>query len=316
MLKKYFLYLLAIGLVTCSFTPLSGQPTAALAVEKQSTSQTSQAEQLKLLESAIVPTTAQDTVELWAKAVQMRNGALQYALFTQNAKLGVKAPLESFHWVTGASSPWVEQYRIERLQVENEQPHEQVFQVEFDLVTSKGTYGTDQAKVTVVQQGHQWFIQGLGPVSEKSVGIWNTPESINEKSIEDSFTLMKTYDSPMGYRIQLPEKAMSQLKLESAACTNEEGNPPCLHLYFKDTTAKKDVMLATVIRLSKEQEKLPYYLEHPFIKKLGENKLGTYYSLFPSEHQYAGEEESEQGKAWSALLELLQTRMAHFNLMP
>lgn len=68
-----------------------------------------------MLESAIVPTSSQETVQLWAKAVKNRNGALQYALFTENTKQGSKASFTHFHWVTGASSPWVETFQITHL---------------------------------------------------------------------------------------------------------------------------------------------------------------------------------------------------------
>lgn len=296
---------LVLGLTTYSLTPLAEQPSVALAGENQTASATSLQEQLRMLEASIVPQTAEETVQLWAKAVQMRSGALQYALFTEQAKLGAKQSFESFHWVTGASSPWVEGYRI----VSGPETAKDKYEVEFELMTSTGKYGTDRAVVGVAKVGNQWFIQSVAPASEKSVGIWNTPESINEPAIEKNFITMKAYDSTIGYRILLPQTVMDKIKIEQSTCKNEEGNPPCVHFSYKDTVAKTEVPLGTVIRLSKEQEKLPYYQEHPFIKKIGENKQGIFYAMYPSEHPYAGKEESAEGKEWLKVLEALQSRI-------
>lgn len=311
---------LAIGVTAYSAASIAQQPAnAAAAVEKPAeAAQSTLAEQLKMLESGIVPTSPYETVQTWAKAVKMRNGALQYALFTEQARLGLKTPMESFHWVTGTSSPWVEGFTVTSItedKADSGQAQAQAqtktlkFQVDFDLVTSTGKFGTDRAIIGVTQKGDQWFIESVAPASEKSVGIWNTPESLNDQNIEKTFETMKAYDSTLGYRILLPEKAMSKLKIEQSTCANEEGNPPCLNFFYKDPAAKKDVLLATVVRLSKEQEKLPYYQEHPFLTKLGKNKAGAFYSLYPSEHQYAGAEDSEQGREWMQLLELLQQRI-------
>ncbi|MCM3080562.1 hypothetical protein [Brevibacillus invocatus] len=313
MLKKSLLFgvVLVVGITSYTYTTsFAQQPATSVAVEKSATEEAVLLERLQMLENAIVPTTAEATVDMWAKAVQERNGALQYALLTENAKLGSKRSFESFHWVTGASSPWVENYTITSLPANEEQPQEQRFQVEFELVTSTGKTGKDQAFVGVVKQGQKWLIQSFGPVSEKAVGIWNTPESINEQSIENNFEDMKKVESNLGYTIQLPQNVLQKIKIEESSCKNEEGNPPCLNFFYKDMVTKQDVILASVIRLSKEQEKSDYYAGHPFLKKIGENHQGAFYSIIPSEHQYAGKEESVQGKEWSQLMEMLQVRMS------
>jgi hypothetical protein len=313
MLKKSLLIgaALAVGITSYTYTnAIAQQPATLVAVEMSTKEEALLQERLKMLESAIVPTTAEATIDMWAKAVQGRNGALQYALFTENAKLGAKQSFESFRWVTGSSSPWVEGYTITSLPPDEEHLLEQRFQVDFDLFTSSGKAGKDQAFVGVVKQGQQWLIQSLGPASEKSVGIWNTLESINEQSIVNNFEDMKTVESKLGYMIQLPTNVMEKIKIEESTCKKEEGNPPCLHFSYKDTATKQDVVLASVIRLSKEQANSAYYKEHPFLIKLGENKQGVFYSIIPSENQYAGKEESVQGKEWSQLMEMLQVRMS------
>ncbi|MED1725585.1 hypothetical protein ACWKW1_10055 [Brevibacillus parabrevis] len=314
MLKKIIVLgsALAIGVTAYSVVTIVQQPSSAAAVEKPAVVQSSVSEQLKMLESGIIPTSAYDTAQTWAKAVKLRNGALQYALLTEQARSGLKAPLENAHWVTGASSPWVEGFTVASITDDSAgsgQNQKLKYQVDFDLVTSTGKFGTDRAILVVSQQGDQWFVESVAPASDKSVGIWNTPESLNDQNIEKTFEAMKAYDSKLGYRILLPEKVMSKLKIVEATLPNEEGNPSSVQFYYKDTAAKKDVPLATVVRLTKEQAKLPYYQEHPFLTKIGENKEGVFYSLYPSEHQYAGNEESEQGREWMQLLEMLQARI-------
>ena len=176
MLQKSILLgsVLAVSLMTYSFATTGPIETTPVQSNVQVEEEDSITQQLRMLESGIVPTSPEETIELWAKGVKMRNGALQYALFTEDSRVGMKKSMEEFNWVTGASSPWVEGYKIMKLE-------DGKYQVEFDLATSTGKFGPDQAVLSVVQQGDQWFIQSLGPATEKSAGIWNTPDSINEQ---------------------------------------------------------------------------------------------------------------------------------------
>ncbi|RNB78406.1 hypothetical protein [Brevibacillus panacihumi] len=298
MLKKFtMLGILALSLMV--------QPFAAQTHAAQN-DQEALAKQLSMLESGIVPTTAAETVHTWARAVTERNGALQYALLSENAKQSVKASFSQFGWVTGASSPWAETFQITSLPDRSEQG-DLMYQVDFDVYTSDKS-GKDRAIVTVSPKGKKWFVEAVAPADENVIGIWNTPESINEPNVEKTMKQMKAYTTAMGYSLSLPADVTGKIVLEQGTCSNEEGNPPCAHFLYQDKAGKKEPLL-TVIRLSKEQEKREYYQEHPFLQKIGEGKNGSYYWMTPSEHPYAGNEYSEAGLEWSLLVEMLIERV-------
>ncbi|MFD2446486.1 hypothetical protein ACFSO7_21210 [Bacillus sp. CGMCC 1.16607] len=305
MLKKSMILgvALALGLTTASYTASSQTNPKTVEVKKE-VKKTSMEEQLEMLEKAIVPTNPDDTIATWAKAVKNRNGALQYAMFTQNVKNGIKKSFEQFHWVSGASSPWVDQYTVISKKENKDKTLQYV--VEFELATSFGI-GKDQAIVTLVKQGEQWFIKSLAPASEKSVGIWNTPESINESSFTKNMVEINSYDSKLGYQIKIPKKVTTKLSFKESTCENEEGKPSCTKIFYKD--GKNEVSLISIIRLTKEQEKSSYYLIHPFIKKVGETKDFGFYYTFPSEHPYGEKENTTQGKEWTSLLGTLKERV-------
>ena len=73
---------------------------------------TSIEERLNMLELSLVSETPKEIINRFAQAVKTRNGALQYALFSSDARVGLTAEFEHSHWVTGVSSPWVETYKI------------------------------------------------------------------------------------------------------------------------------------------------------------------------------------------------------------
>lgn len=314
MFKKTLLLgsVLALGFFATPDATAAQQTANPQVLQENSAEHDLMVEQVKMLERAIVPTSPEETVQLWAKAVKNRNGALQYALFTENAKQGSKASFTHFHWVTGASSPWVETFQIKHLS-ENSEDGNPRYQIDFDLYTSTGKAGKDQAVVTVAKMGEQWYVQAIAPASDQAIGIWNTPESINEQNVENSLTAMQTYESKIGYSVPLPADVMNKVKIEQATCSNEEGNPPCIHFFYQDSSGKQALLL-TIIRLSGEQEKHDYYQSHPFLHKLGEGKSGSFFWIAPSEHPYAGNEDSLQGQEWSSLLEVLKERITRSSL--
>ena len=62
----------------------------------------------------ISPDSADKAVNMYAKAVKERKGAVQYALFSDTLKKAKKATFEELNWVTGVSSPWVTDYQIKK----------------------------------------------------------------------------------------------------------------------------------------------------------------------------------------------------------
>ncbi|PLS15931.1 hypothetical protein CVD28_19505 [Bacillus sp. M6-12] len=180
-MKKSLIMATAItlgGLSSVSYAAVSDQkPVVNQETEVQTAAKTSAEEQLALLQRDLVPSNPKETVILWAKAVKNRNGALQYALSTDNTKAILKKPFETYHWVTGVSSPWVEKSKI--VDKKKISSTEIEYKVQFELATSSGSAGIDSAIVVVEKKDYQWYISRVAPASEKTIGIWNTPESIN-----------------------------------------------------------------------------------------------------------------------------------------
>jgi hypothetical protein len=117
---------------------------------------------LELLEQAVAAKTPEQAVETWAEGVKMRNGALQYAMLSPELKAEKKVEYESQGWVTGVSSPWVEDYEILSSEADSFK-----YVVTFSLMSSTGSAGQTVAHVTVKQIQGNWFID---KVSETHVG--------------------------------------------------------------------------------------------------------------------------------------------------
>lgn len=114
---------------------------------------------VELLEKALAPTTPQETVDRWAEGVKTRNGALQYAVFSPELKKQKYEEFESCGWITGTSSPWVENYEIIK---EAQAPDgSQVYEVKFNAMASTGPAGSYLTKAIVKQYGQHWFIDRL-----------------------------------------------------------------------------------------------------------------------------------------------------------
>jgi len=105
--------------------------------------------QVKLLHEAVAPAIPREAVEKWAKGVKERNGALQYAVLSPELKEQNLSGYESWGWVTGASSPWIEHYEIDKETMTGDGTWE--YEVRFELADSTGTAGSAADKVAVRQ---------------------------------------------------------------------------------------------------------------------------------------------------------------------
>ncbi|WP_432666794.1 copper amine oxidase N-terminal domain-containing protein [Wukongibacter baidiensis] len=68
---------------------------------------------IELLEFALISDSPEGIASTWAKGVISRNGALQYAVLCDNLQIKYKSSYESWDWITGASSPWIDEFVIE-----------------------------------------------------------------------------------------------------------------------------------------------------------------------------------------------------------
>lgn len=61
------------------------------------------------------PYTAEDAINIYAEAVKMRNGLVQYALFDDKLRAEKYGEFKDLGFVTGTSSPWIESYEINKI---------------------------------------------------------------------------------------------------------------------------------------------------------------------------------------------------------
>lgn len=88
------------------------------------------------------PTSAEETVESYAKAIKERKGAIQYALFSDKLREANRAKFEEMNWVTGVSSPWVTGYDIKNT-------GNGTYDITFHWATSTGKAEDSKVKVKV-----------------------------------------------------------------------------------------------------------------------------------------------------------------------
>ncbi|MFJ8236124.1 hypothetical protein ACIQ34_10295 [Ureibacillus sp. NPDC094379] len=176
---------ITIGLVSSTFASASplNSPAAEPKVEVQENEEqySPLEERLNMLEYSLVGSAPEETVNRFGEAVKTRNGALQYALFTNEARVGLTQEFQHSHWVTGVSSPWAESYKIISQKEIDKKTKE--FKITFDLYTSTGFAGKDTALLTLEEMNDRWYITSLGPATKKEVGIWNTFLSVNVENL-------------------------------------------------------------------------------------------------------------------------------------
>ena len=100
------------------------------------------------------------TVELWILGVENRSGAVQYALLSPNLQRQTKKQFEKIGWSTGQSSPWVDDFRITK--VEKISDEKIKFTITYDLQSSNKNFGTGQKEITLKKNPatgkRTWFI--------------------------------------------------------------------------------------------------------------------------------------------------------------
>ncbi len=153
---------------------------------ERSQSQPSQEQQLFILEQqvarleeAIAPQSPLAAVKIWAEGMKSRNGALQFAVLSDELRQKLKANFvtSTATWVTGASSPWFTGYRITR---QTKRGNGWEFEVQYPMQTSSGSFGTYIQQVEVEQFPQKGYQATLS--SDRSAGWYITRiESISPK---------------------------------------------------------------------------------------------------------------------------------------
>ncbi len=93
------------------------------------------------------PETAEDAVKMYAEAVKMRNGFVQYALFDDKMREERYDEFKDSAFVTGVSSPWVDSYEITQLD-------ENLYSIKFTYKTSVPTdVFISEINVEIIEDG-------------------------------------------------------------------------------------------------------------------------------------------------------------------
>lgn len=104
------------------------------------------------------PATPDEVANLWALGVKKRNGAFQYLVLSKQLKEEFKVEAEKngrLGWVTGFSSPWVEDYKITKEKI-NDLTWK--YNIVFNITTSTPIEEKWNATLTVEKQDNLWRI--------------------------------------------------------------------------------------------------------------------------------------------------------------
>jgi hypothetical protein len=105
--------------------------------------------------------TPEDAAKTWAEGLKSRSAALQYAVMKPLLREEYAKQLEKTakNWVTGMSSPWVENYQIVQIEAPNE--NKRVIQLKISTATSTGPAGDYTAQLTIIRDGSFWRIEKI-----------------------------------------------------------------------------------------------------------------------------------------------------------
>lgn len=67
---------------------------------------------MDLLHQALAPDTPEEAIQLYAEGLKTRNGALELAAMSPELRKKKEDQYKKMHWITGTSSPWIEQIRM------------------------------------------------------------------------------------------------------------------------------------------------------------------------------------------------------------
>lgn len=121
--------------------------------------------QIEQLQNALKAAAPEEAVENWARAVQTRNGAMEYAMLSKGLKETRRELLEKGGWVTGTSSPWLAKYSIGEKQANTDGSF--TFRVKFDYRTSEDAdkperwNELDSFPVIVREENGSWYVSAL-----------------------------------------------------------------------------------------------------------------------------------------------------------
>lgn len=146
------------------------------------------------LERALEPKNSLKAVNSWAEAVQMRNGAWQYAVMTPELKEKSYAELSSMGWSTGTSSPWVKDFEVKELGKAGDGADR--YSVTFTWTDSTNATSKSTDYVTVKNADGIWLLNSIAALSVKGVITEINP---NDDGVTESIFIKGGADSGAMY---------------------------------------------------------------------------------------------------------------------
>jgi hypothetical protein len=132
-----------------------------------------QAQQIHSLETSLSPDSAREALDIWAKGIRNRSGALQYAVFSPDLRAKTKKQFDDIFWVTGGSSPHMGTLKNMKAKALNNKTT--VFTFDYELIAQNKNIGTGKAVVTVqkmnTDRGEGWFITNIKLKNPMDTGI-------------------------------------------------------------------------------------------------------------------------------------------------
>jgi hypothetical protein len=121
---------------------------------------------IKLFDEAINELEACTPMEaalVYAKGVRNRNGAMQYAVFSNKLKEEFRQKIGGGIWVTGVSSPWVSDYEIV-----SEKKNNNAYKIilKFNWATSTGPAGSTKEELTIAKENGKWRIMNIRQLNQ------------------------------------------------------------------------------------------------------------------------------------------------------
>lgn len=122
--------------------------------------------------SVLLPKNKEAAVTLWAEALKRRDGALRYAILTNDLKKQEYAKYSKMNWAIGGSSPWVISYKINEKNKVDDATFE--YEIDYTLMDSTKASYDSRENVTVKAFGDNWFVikhdsyEGLPALTENT----------------------------------------------------------------------------------------------------------------------------------------------------
>ncbi|MGE4214697.1 MAG: stalk domain-containing protein [Anaerotignaceae bacterium] len=116
---------------------------------------------IRLLEEAIGyigAVTPEKAIDIWSNGLKERSAALQYIVMTESLKESYVKSLEENgydFWITGVSSPWVENYEVLKINKLSDDSYE--YDIQYNTRTSEGSYNFF-VTLKLVKEGDYWKV--------------------------------------------------------------------------------------------------------------------------------------------------------------